>query len=110
MNQGVDHAWVPVIAGVETCERCGVLKVKTLSDVFYFIPWGPPFMQCSGSVPQRILDTVRQAAAESDVPATPRLVMLDDRRGHVRMGLSGTSLDGGAPLEGLEQLGGDSAI
>jgi hypothetical protein len=34
------------IAEVQTCERCGLLYLKTISNLFYFTQLADPFLGC----------------------------------------------------------------
>lgn len=46
-----EHEWQTVIksdtATFETCVKCGLSRLTTLSSVHHFLHWGEPFLQCS---------------------------------------------------------------
>jgi hypothetical protein len=54
LNDELDrtHDWHPVagdfvnLPAVDTCRKCGLLRLKTLSGKFYFTQIGPPYVRC----------------------------------------------------------------
>jgi hypothetical protein len=51
----MEHEWSTIIEStngkLETCTKCGLLRIKTISATYHAVYWSKPFLNCTGYTP-----------------------------------------------------------